>query len=92
MSYHVMVSKRAERDFDAIFDHIAQDSLRNAVSCTDNLTSRLRVLIESPRIGRKHNGSDTKRIFIIDRYKIYYRIIDSKKRVWISYIKHERQS
>ena len=91
MSYVLTYTKEAEKNFVSIFDYIAQDNPSKAIEYTENLKTRIDRLIESPRIGKIKDGSDTERIFVVDKYKVHYRIIEKKKVVLIRYIKHERQ-
>ena len=91
-TYRVDVSKRAAANLKAISDYISKDSperasafvarLARAIDSLEELPHRYRVVQE---LGSRHKNV---RMFPVDKYLIYYRVLDRENVVQIITIRH----
>jgi toxin ParE1/3/4 len=74
----VVWTVRADRDVDAIWEHIAEDSLNAADEVCERLRAVSAMLRDHPQIGRRGQWSGTRELVISDLpYFLVYRISEA---------------
>ncbi len=68
------LSRRAKKDLDKIWLHIARDNIKAATRFVDLLTDKFPLLADSPRMGRlREDLQPDLRSFPVKNYLIFYR-------------------
>jgi toxin ParE1/3/4 len=90
--YHVIITPRASRDLDSIHAHIAKDSPLNADAMAKRILDALEPLSSFPHravvVGQGTNLREPMRRLPVWPYVVYFRVVERKKLVEISHIRH----
>jgi len=86
MEYAVIITARARRDLQEILTYIGKDDIRVAQEITHDLVNQTNHLSRFPRLGRvvPEIKQEHARELIYRRYRIVYRIVDSRKLIYIA--------
>jgi toxin ParE1/3/4 len=93
--YRILLAKRAAKDLEAIFEHIAGDSPSNARGMVERILSAIehlkdfphRTVVEGQPAGSKHPI----RSLPVESYMVFFRVIDEHRVVRILRVRHGAQ-
>lgn len=90
--YRVIITPRAGRDLEAIYDHIAHDSEQNAASMVTRILDELEPLRQLPHrkvVERQnHKLRHPVRSIPVPPYVVYSRVLDDDRIVRVLHVRH----